>query len=335
MKIIESYCRDVFHSAWNGWNRFWFAPRDPATLGLIRIFTGLMLLYSHAVWTVDWNGFFGPQGWLSPAARLARFNLPPDLPPDAELPAQLNFSWTHFNWIDDPSTLWAIHLLGFAVYAALTVGFCSRSAAVLAWLLTISYLHRNPLALFGFDAIITMVAMYLMIGAGGAAFSLDQWLKRFRQRGRGGEQPSGGIEKSVSANLSIRLIQCHMCLIYLFSALGKIQGETWWNGRAIWGAAGNLEYQSWDAVWLAQYPELGNLITHTTVVWELSYCVLIWPRLWRPLMLAMAVGIHLGIGLWMGMMTFGLAMLIGNLAFIEPQLIRRCLGSATTKSVPG
>ncbi len=39
-------------------------------------------------------------------------------------------------------------------------------------------------------------------------------------------------------------------------------------------------------------------------------------------MLAMAVPLHLGIGIFLGMMTFGLVMLIANLAFVEPRYVR-------------
>jgi hypothetical protein len=35
-------------------------------------------------------------------------------------------------------------------------------------------------------------------------------------------------------------------------------------------------------------------------------------------MLAIAIPLHLGIALFMGMITFGLVMLIGNLAFVPP-----------------
>ena len=59
-------------------------------------------------------------------------------------------------------------------------------------------------------------------------------------------------------------------------------------------------------------------VAHLTVAWELSYCVLVWPRLTRPLVLALAVPLHLGIALFLGMITFGLVMLIGNLAFVFP-----------------
>jgi hypothetical protein len=44
---------------------------------------------------------------------------------------------------------------------------------------------------------------------------------------------------------------------------------------------------------------------------------LVWPRLTRPLALAMAVPVHLGIGLAMGMMEFGLAMITANMAFLS------------------
>ena len=48
----------------------------------------------------------------------------------------------------------------------------------------------------------------------------------------------------------------------------------------------------------------------------MTYAALVWPRLTRRLCLAMAVLVHLGIGLAMGMMEFGLAMITANLAFV-------------------
>ena len=39
-----------------------------ATLGMIRICAGAMLLYTHLVWGLDLTTFFGAHGWLSPSA---------------------------------------------------------------------------------------------------------------------------------------------------------------------------------------------------------------------------------------------------------------------------
>jgi Zn-dependent protease with chaperone function len=91
----------------------------------------------------------------------------------------------------------------------------------------------------------------------------------------------------------------------------------------MWRAFANLEYQSADMTWLAWHPWLVNLITHASIAWELSFCVLIWLRLWRPPVLAGAVVLHLGIGLFLGMWTFGLVMLIGCASFLPAEAVRQ------------
>ena len=91
----------------------------------------------------------------------------------------------------------------------------------------------------------------------------------------------------------------------------------------MWRAFANLEYQSLDMTWLAWHPYIVNVMTHVSVVWEISFCVLIWKPLWRPLVLAGAVLLHVGIGLCLGMWTFGLIMLVGCAAFLPNEAVRR------------
>ena len=114
-----------------------------------------------------------------------------------------------------------------------------------------------------------------------------------------------------------------MCIIYLFAGTGKLMGPAWWDGTAMWKAVASLEYQSLDMTWMAHWPLLLNMLTHLTIFWELSYIALIWPRATRPVMLALAVPLHLGIAFCLGMITFGLVMLIANVAFVPPHLVRR------------
>ena len=131
------------------------------------------------------------------------------------------------------------------------------------------------------------------------------------------------VPASSSANLAIRLIQVHMCIIYLFSAIGKLQGYSWDVGEASWMSFDMAEYRSLDMTWLINHPLLLNFMTHLTVFWELSYCALVWPALTRPWVLFMAVVVHAGIVFALGMPTFGLVMLIGNLAFVSPKTVRK------------
>ena len=304
MNIGLAATRDYWSSVWQAWNRFWFTPTDPSTLSIIRMLAGAMLLYTHLVWTRDLGAFFGPDGWL-----------PLELMREAH--AGRTFAWSLFFHIESPVGLWTVHIIALIVFFCLMVGLFSRVMAILAFLLAITYANRiTPGAYFGLDKINCMLAMYLMLGPCGARYSIDRlWLMR---RGK-----AVTIMPSSAANVAIRLIQLHMCIIYLFSGLGKLQGPAWWDGEAVWMSVANLEYQSLDMMWLARHTWLYNLMTHVTVFWELTYSVFIWNRYTRPWVLSIAVVVHGGIALALGMATFGLVMLIGNLAFISPSAIQR------------
>lgn len=287
-------------AAGRAWQQFWFLPAEPHTLAVVRIFAGAMLFYTHLVWSLDLNSFLGTDGWLP--NELAR-----EMHRDGYA---LSYLW----FVESPTLLWTLHLAGLVVFALLTVGLFSRVMAVLAWMITVSYCQRLSGAFFGLDQVNSMLAMYLMLGPCGAVYSVDRW-----RADRAGQGEPGTF---ISANLAVRLMQVHLCIIYLFGGISKMRGQFWWDGSAVWYAVANLEYQSVDMTWLIYSPFLTALLTHLTIFWETFYCVLIWPRRTRPIILAMAVAVHGGIAACLGMITFGLAMLIANVAFVPPSVVR-------------
>jgi hypothetical protein len=299
MRFVVDAVADWARGVAAAWNRFWFSAIDPATLSLVRVLAGLMLLYTHLVWTLELDAFFGPDAWIAAES----------------LEDRLPYDWSHFFWTDSATAMWSIHIGALIVFAMLTVGLYSRVVSVMSYLLTISYIDRVQYALFGLDQINVMLALYLMLGPCGARYSVDGWLKKRRNA-------KSEVMPSAAANVAIRLIQIHMCVIYFFAAVRKLEGDTWWDGSAMWLSLANLEYQSVDMTWMASWPTTIALFTHLTIFFELSYAALIWPRLTRPVMLLLAVWMHLGIALCMGMATFGLVMLIGNLAFVSPEFVR-------------
>jgi len=195
--------------------------------------------------------------------------------------------------------------------------------------LQLMYLHRLTGSLFGFDQIVTYSTMYLMISPCGSCFSVDAWLRERLAKKRATSRRLAwllpDLVPSVSANIATRLLQLHLCVIYLFGGLSKARGESWWDGTALWYAIGNYEYQSIDMTWLSRFPTFYTALTHGTVFWEIFYCAIVWPRRTRPIALGLAVAVHGGIALFLGMMTFGLMMIAANLAFIEPATMRRWL----------
>jgi hypothetical protein len=308
LKAVARYVVTVAQTVATDWNAFWHSPADPTLLGLLRICAGLMLVYTHAVWGLALDDFFGPTAWLSPA--LVRTI-------EAGQYMYSFWFWVPSQW------MWPAYALSMLIFVLFTLGLWTRVTSVLALFTAISYVHRVPAALFGLDQINIMLTLYLAIGPSGQTLSLDRWLQK-RRLGEKTPSPS----PSASANLAQRLIQVHMCVIYLFAGLSKLQGPSWWTGEAMWRAFANLEYQSLDMTWLAWHPWLVNVMTHVSVIWEISFCVLIWKPLWRPIVLGGAVALHVGIGLCLGMWTFGLIMLVGCAAFLPNELVRLFVANA-------
>ena len=318
-----STSRHWFAGYIDAWDRFWFTPRLPHTLAVLRIITGMMLLYSHLVLATDLSSFLGDHAWVN--NETAR-----QLHDGAFGFSDLGRSYL---WhISNPLLLWLHHAFTLLVTASLAVGFMTRITAPLAWLLQLMYLHRLTGTLFGLDQIVTYSAMYLMLSPCGSCYSVDAWLRKRLAERRSQSKPLRWLlpdaTPSIAANIATRLFQLHLCVIYLFGGLAKARGETWWDGTAMWYSVANYEYQSMDMTWIGDYPRVFTAMTHVTLFWEVFYCALIWPRMTRPIMLGIAVAVHGGIALFMGMITFGLMMIAANMIFVRPETLLRLIGRA-------
>lgn len=283
---------------WSAWSAFFFTPADPRPLGLARILTGLLLTW-NLVWIgTDLQAFLGSTGWADP---------------ETVRTLQAPGSWSLWFLVPD-AMLGPVWALALAAMVCLTLGFLSPITAILAWIFTVSTQRRVPVILFGFDQIVSTWTLYLAVScSSGQAYSLDRWLaRRFDLRLL---DPHEG-QPSVSANLALRLIQLHLCLIYASAGLAKLQGTPWWDGSALGMLLGNSEFRLFDLGFLARHPLLLQFGTHATIALELLFPILIWLPGWRPWLLAAAVLMHLGIALGMGLIEFSLAMVAGLLAFI-------------------
>ena len=283
-----------FASWWRAWTTFWFTPSDPLLLGVLRILVCGLLAWSNFVWLLDQECFFGLNSWQS-AGNVWRLNDQP---------------W-HWSWYFPAQTLLATKSLtavSLLASISLSVGLLTRPAACIALAGYVSAVNRAPLNTFGFDDVLGIMLVPLIIGTAGARLSVDSifWKKQ--------------SAPNTETTIALRLIQVHLCILYFFSGCGKLLGASWLEGTALWGAVANIQYRTIDLTFLAWHPLLINALTLGTLFWEVSYSALIWPRLTRPLVLAMAVFVHLGIGLTMGMMEFGIAMLIANMAFLPLDL---------------
>lgn len=295
------------------WDRFWFTKTEPNTLCLLRILSGGLMFYTHLVWSFDLIKIIGPDGWAPSKVSHQVFE---------HWGRTYSYAWTHFDWLPvNSAVIWIAHVIALIVFALFTLGYKTRITSILACFFTISYSHRFSLLQYGLDQVNGMMALYLMISPCGERYSIDALL---RSRSQAAPRP----REFVMANLATRLLQLHLCIVYLFSGIEKMKGQAWWDGSALWEALASFQYQSLNMTWMAHMPIVLAFMTHLTVFWEAFYPALVWPKQTRWFALGCAVLIHGGIGLCMGMPTFGAAMIFANMSFLSPKLIDSGMQSA-------
>ncbi|GAC1451054.1 MAG: hypothetical protein NVSMB9_35900 [Isosphaeraceae bacterium] len=310
---VTGYHARLSRDAVRGWVRFFFTPGDPTTLGLIRLLIGCLLVWNMSVLGLDLRAFLGTSGWAEPGA-VGHF-----------LAEREPWAWSLWTWVPDAwlVTAWAGCLVVLILFA---VGYRSSLTAALAWVITVSVNRRVPVILYGFDQIVSTVLFYLAAsGASGQAVSLDRFLARWRAvpiGGRGGAVSSGVPTPTVSANLALRMIQLHLCLIYGLAGLSKLSSPEWWNGSALEMILITPEFRRFDLAWALRYTYLLNLATHAGLLVEILFPVLVWVRPLRPLVLAAVVLLHIGIDLALGLTEFAIVMVAANLSFVAGDWLR-------------
>jgi hypothetical protein len=231
--------------------------------------------------------------------------------------------WSVWMHITEPTAMAWVQASFVLAALLFTLGIGTRVTSVLTWFASLQYIHRNSQVLFGADTMINILLLYLMIGPSGAALSLDRLIARWWR----GSAPTPPVPR-VSANVAIRLLQIHVCIIYLMAGVSKLQGQAWWNGSALWFVIGNFEFAPMQ---FSLYNDLLRFIgrneilfqflmlsgCYFTLVFEVGYAFLIWFPRTRWLYLAGAIMLHGLIGMFMGLKTFSFIMLVMNMAFLR------------------
>jgi Vitamin K-dependent gamma-carboxylase len=291
------------------WQGFWFRPEPTYTLGLVRIAFGALAV----LWTL----------WLLPI--LHDMLGPHGVVPDQHEPA-IPGNWGVFEVVTSDRAIligWAV-LLASAV--ALTLGWHSRVAAVLVFVLILSFLHRDLWVFNAGDSVVRIMALFVALSPCGTALSLDQ-----RRR-------TGTFWSAQSRPIwALRLMQVQLSIIYLSSVLIKLTGQTWPQGTAVSYALRLVDMQRLPSPeWITTNALLMNAATWAALATELAIGVLVWNRQLRPWVLAAGVVMHLTIDIGIIIGIFSYAMFVLYLAWVPPDTVKRLPGTvkrAVTRSL--
>jgi Vitamin K-dependent gamma-carboxylase len=208
--------------------------------------------------------------------------------------------------LSEQTTLATVWLLFFAGGCFLVAGLFSRGAAIVAWLLHLCSAKSGEYLAYGIDNFLTIGLFYLMIAPLPDKYALD-W-KLWRKRSS--DPRIVGFFR--------RVLQFHVCVIYFFGGITKCLGAGWWTGDSIWRALtrppfdliANQTLIHWKPVLLA----LGIAVC----LLETTFPIFIWPKSTRALCLVAIIGMHVGIGVTMGLYLFSLVMIVLDLAAFGP-----------------
>ena len=222
----------------------------------------------------------------------------------------------HVRWLATIVAPWGISpaacvQIVFACYmtslVGLLAGWRTRTMAAVAWFTHLSLTTSGYASIYGVDTFANCALFYLIWMPAGRSLSVDAL-----------QRPEITRPSSL-ARISLRVLQLHMCLVYLTSGIEKASGPQWWNGEAIWRSLLLPELRQFDFTWLSAMPWLAMLLGLSTLAVEIGYPLFVWSTRTRWAMVAATIGLHLGIALFLGLTSFAAVMIVLNIAaFLVP-----------------
>jgi hypothetical protein len=280
----------------------WFRPVSARPLAGLRVALPLLLLVHLVALSNDLLSLHGDRGIIPwELTDLLRDPWVPGLPTLARAFLPLGIG------------VHAAIILLLSAYAgsllSLALGACTRFAAFFAWGLHLSLVTSGAASFYGVDRLANTFLFYLLVFPSGRAWT-------FASR-----QASSRREETIPVGC-LRLMQCHLCVIYLAAGVDKALGRQWWNGEAIWQIVSQPIFSIFDLSWMARPSWIPMFAGWSTLLVEIGYVFFIWPSSTRKVWSVATIGLHLSIALFMGLVFFsGVMILLTVCFFLIPERV--------------
>lgn len=287
---------------------FWFGEADVAPVALFRILFGILLFNWFWQLFPNLTAFFTDEGIL-PRADIAGSY------PDRLSLLSLSGEW----WL--VAAIWAVSCV---VALSLTLGWHTRLASLLSFVLVSSFSWRDPLILDGSDLVFRLVPLWLAFTSAGDRWSVDAHRRSGAPIVRGWAFP-------------IRILELQIAWVYLATGIEKLGGIDWVDGTAAYYAL-QLDHtfaRPWAHAFAVD-PAASHLISWYTLAVELSFLPLAMIPFQRTRKVAAlgAAAMQLGILVLMNVGNFPLVMLAACVLFVPPEWIYRAMREAVTPAAP-
>lgn len=190
--------------------------------------------------------------------------------------------------------LWLSALCG----VLLVVGLFGRVPVLVAAVATRIALSQNLDVSGAGDALLGNALLLLLLGDVTATWSLDCWWRRRADQVGG---TARFVDDTPIAAWPRQLAAVQICIVYSSTGLQKLVSMAWTPFDGFSALYQILQSPHW-----ARFPDLMTstggalaipfaLLTAVTIVWEVTFLVVLFKRHWRPVYVVVGVAIHLGI----------------------------------------
>lgn len=269
---------------------FFEQPTSAVPLGVFRILVGLFSLVSGLLLYADLETFLGPEGWI--VWPVSKAHVDPWQVHILDIHNQITRAYPG----SELAVVYGIYVVFMIASLGLTIGFYTRFSALLSWVSF--YILSNTMYSFtyGVDIFHTITLFYCVCMPVHSAWSIDILRK-------------GYLSQQVSI-MPIRVLQFHLCVVYLAAGGEKMLMDNWWNGEYIWYTLTDPTMMNSDFTWMSEYPLLVMALGWMTLLVEMGYPIFMWIPYIRVVWLGLVIGLHLFISLYMNMPMFGSIMMI-------------------------
>lgn len=186
------------------------------------------------------------------------------------------------SWQDDHMLLKAAMGMWIVAAVMLLLGCCTRFAAVLTWMMSMSFANANPYLDNAGDTIRMILLFYLMLCPCGAVWSIDALFKK----------PERPVYVSP---WPIRLIFVQMIFVYSINGFYKLFGANWIAGSSLHYVLGDLVLARVSAEALPIPVEVTRVMTWSVLIWEATFPLMVWWKWSRRVALFFGILFHVGI----------------------------------------
>jgi len=274
--------------------KFWLGQLDPRPLALFRIVFGLAVLQDLVDLAFEFPAFFTDGGMLPRSV------------------SREWWAWSVFDLVSGTTGAAALFIVALVAVISFTIGFQTRLATLVTWVMLVSLHHRNYFVTDGGDDMVTIMFFWSIFADLDGCWSVAA-LRR------------GGPARTSNA-FGLRLLQAHIAMLYFVTARLKIL-RGWLHGAAIYQALQLDGFVRPFGAWLETHPTLCTFSTYSILAMEGLFPFFAFSPVWigpsRAIAFALGLSIQLGIALAMRVGIFQQAMLASCALFVMPSWLDR------------